>query len=72
MTGIIICDKCGILFIGNGNLEKIKTPSAIVLAIMYSNPFNWKGIRKVTSKLGKGGKVVPEFDGDICHRCSKK
>lgn len=70
MTGIIICDSCGRLFIGNGSLKKIPNQTPLVLVLLASKLSRWKGIRQITSKL-IGKIVVPQFDKDLCSGCCK-
>ena len=70
MTGIIICDNCGKLFIGNGSLKKIPIQTPLVLVILASKLPRWKGTRKIVSKR-VGDLVVPRFEKDLCDGCSK-
>jgi len=71
MTGIIICDNCGILFIGNGSLERIKTKTPLVHVLLASKLKTFKGIRNIISTWKNKKTVVPEFM-DFCKRCTKK
>jgi len=69
MTGIIICDKCGKVFLAHGKLSEPNKPTPILRVLIASKMPRFKGTRKIVSEK-IGDKTISKFK-DYCSKCEK-
>ena len=69
MAGIIICDKCGKVFLTHGKLSEPHALTPLLMVLMASKMPRFKGTRKIVSEK-IGDKTISKFK-DYCSKCEK-